>query len=324
MRSDADIHERREAWSRYWAGGAAHSCVGSFDSAYSGVIGDFWKSIFVDATPRCRVLDLATGNGPLARLAYQGRQQVTGLEVDAVDLADVAPDWFDPETQPGMRFHSGVAVEHLPFPDGTFDCVVSQFGVEYARRPDAFLETLRVAQPRACFAFVMHHVDSVLSRVAREEAANADFLLSAHGLVAAARNVLPWIARAREGVEIAASAVAQSARDDYNRAMRDIGARIDVSSVPDVLMETRHWVHALLAARTSATLPEQQVRLAEHASQLRAAALRSAELVRFALDEAQVRAIAQVFQDARPNAVVHYEALRQHEGILGWGLRIDT
>lgn len=324
MTSNTDTDQRREAWSRYWASGAAHSCVGSFDASYSGAIGDFWRSVFAGATPRHHVLDVATGNGPLTRLAFQYGGHVGGMEIDAVDMADVAPAWFDPAHYPGVRFHSGVAAERLPFADETFDCVVSQFGVEYARRPDAFVEALRVARFHACFAFVMHHSDSVLARVAREEAANADFLLSAQGLLAAARNALPWMARARAGMDISTSVLAGAAREDYNRAMGDVGARIEAAGVPDLLVHTRHWVHGLLAEPPHVGLARQLESLDEHESQLRAAALRSSELVRFALDESQVRDIARLFQNVRPNAVVRYEALSQHEGILGWGLRVES
>ena len=153
MKDDDDT--RRQAWSAYWAQGALHSCTGSFDARYSGAIGDFWDTFFADLAQEERVLDLATGNGALPQRLWEREGTTEGLRIDAVDLAALAPPWYRPDVHRGITFRSGVAMEALPYPDGTFDRVTSQFGLEYARRPEALSECVRVSRPGGSLAFVL-------------------------------------------------------------------------------------------------------------------------------------------------------------------------
>ena len=98
-----------------------------------------------------RVLDVACGTGVVAITAARIGAQVTGLDLtpelldrarENSELAGVAIDW-----------HQG-DVEDLPFPDATFDVVVSQFGHIFAPRPDvAVAQMLRVLKPGGTIAF---------------------------------------------------------------------------------------------------------------------------------------------------------------------------
>ena len=207
------MDERGKAWSRYWSSGRLHSCTGSYAGNYDGAIGRFWRSLAADLAPNACVLDLATGNGPLPLLLWEARGDA--LQVDAVDLAAVAPDWYRADRHGRIHFHSGVRMEALPFADGSFDCVVSQFGFEYAERGPALAECLRVMRPDARLALVMHHHDSVLVRVGREELAHHGRLLATDGLLAAAIAALPWIAQARSGQPITDLAATTAALQAY-------------------------------------------------------------------------------------------------------------
>ena len=57
------IAARRDAWSRYWAGGAPHSCIGTYGERYGGTIAGFWSEVFGALPAVAHVLDVATGNG---------------------------------------------------------------------------------------------------------------------------------------------------------------------------------------------------------------------------------------------------------------------
>lgn len=101
--------------------------------------------------PGQRVLDVACGTGVVAVTAARLGARVTGLDLtppllevarDNARLADVAVD-----------FHEGDA-EALPFDDGAFDVVVSQYGHIFAPRPDVVIgELLRVLRPGGVIAF---------------------------------------------------------------------------------------------------------------------------------------------------------------------------
>lgn len=75
-----------------------------------------------------RLLDVATGPGNLAAAAAAQGAQATGLDLSP-RMLDVARG-----LHPGVTFREGDA-EQLPFGDGTFDAIVSAFGVGHF--PDA-------------------------------------------------------------------------------------------------------------------------------------------------------------------------------------------
>jgi SAM-dependent methyltransferase len=92
-----------------------------------------------------RVLDLATGSGTAALVAARRYSEVTGLDyvpalIDRAKKRAVADDL-------DARFEVGDA-QDLPYPDDSFDVVLSVYGVQFA--PDqekAAREMLRVCRP---------------------------------------------------------------------------------------------------------------------------------------------------------------------------------
>ena len=187
-----DDQERRRVWSSFWEAGPLHSCHGSFADDYAGAIGDFWTEQFAGLSTSSSVLDLATGNGALPLVLWQRDPAHRPAQIDAVDLATVAPRWWKPEIHNGIVFHSGVHAEDLPFPDASYALVVSQFGLEYAPWPQALDEALRVCRPDGQLAFVMHHADSVIVQVGRSKHGHTNTLPSEQGLCGAAAGFLPW------------------------------------------------------------------------------------------------------------------------------------
>ena len=105
-----------------------------------------WASLVVEAANLVegeRVLDVACGTGVLARNAQQRTGPtgyVAGLDPSPGMLA-VAK-----ELSPSVDWRQGVA-ELLPFPDGSFDAVISQFGFMFMDRDKAAHEMLRVLRP---------------------------------------------------------------------------------------------------------------------------------------------------------------------------------
>ncbi len=90
-----------------------------------------------------RVLDVACGTGIAARAAAErvGADSVVGLDVNAGMLAVAA------RQAPDIHWRQGPA-EALPFEDGAFEAVVSQFGLMFFEdRQAALREMLRVLRP---------------------------------------------------------------------------------------------------------------------------------------------------------------------------------
>jgi SAM-dependent methyltransferase len=98
-----------------------------------------------------RVLDVACGTGVVALTAARIGARVTGLDLtpqllerarENAHAVGVDVDWHEGD------------VEALPFEDGTFDVVLSQFGHIFAPRPEvAVAEMLRVLRPGGTIAF---------------------------------------------------------------------------------------------------------------------------------------------------------------------------
>jgi SAM-dependent methyltransferase len=91
-----------------------------------------------------RVLDVACGTGVLARAAAErtgDSTAVAGVDLNA-GMIEVAR-----RLSPAIDWRVGRA-EQLPFPDASFDAVVSQFGLMFfPDRPQAIREMVRVLKP---------------------------------------------------------------------------------------------------------------------------------------------------------------------------------
>jgi len=99
----------------------------------------------VQVRPGERILDAACGAGAFALRAVRAGAEVTGI--------DIAPSLIEQARSRAaaqgldIRFDEG-DVEALPYPDGSFDTVVSQFGVMFAPRPPVVAaEIARVLKP---------------------------------------------------------------------------------------------------------------------------------------------------------------------------------
>lgn len=95
--------------------------------------------------PGCRLLDVACGTGNSAVPAARAGASVTGVDI-ASNLLAQARQRATAENL-DIRFEEGDA-EELPFPDRSFDVVLSMFGAMFAPRPERVAaELLRVCKP---------------------------------------------------------------------------------------------------------------------------------------------------------------------------------
>jgi len=98
------------------------------------------------------VLDVGTGTGVLAISAARLGAKVNGLDLTP-ELIEQARENAAIARLPDIVWKQGDA-EELPYPDGSFDVVVSQFGHMFAPRPEVVVaEMRRVLKPRGRVVF---------------------------------------------------------------------------------------------------------------------------------------------------------------------------
>jgi SAM-dependent methyltransferase len=164
------------AWDRYWQFNRIASCMDDFGrSNYDDRVAGPWRTFFAALPPSSQILDVCSGNGAIALIAAEAGMSVTG-----VDLADIDPAQFVPQLAPTLRkirFMGGTDAAKLPFPDGSFDAVVSQYGIEYAPRPDAWREAARVIAQGGRLRVAVHAADGNVAADSRASVKDCDFLL---------------------------------------------------------------------------------------------------------------------------------------------------
>ena len=109
------------------------------------------------------VLDVACGAGDFALRAAAAGARATGIDI-AANLIAAARDRAKAHELP-VRFDEG-DVESMPYDDGQFDVVYSQFGVIFSARPNvAVAEMARVLKPGGRVILVCWTPDSWVGRL---------------------------------------------------------------------------------------------------------------------------------------------------------------
>ena len=161
--SSEDLEASRRIWTEYWHGGRRSCLTGDAPASAQTHVESLWRDWFGRLPQRARIIDLACGAGEVARLAALVSEQM-GLRftIDGVDLADC--DGAS-ETS-SVRLKGGIDLANLPFADKSFDCAVSQFGIEYADVDAACREIAKVMKPQGSGLFLVHHRQSAISLAA--------------------------------------------------------------------------------------------------------------------------------------------------------------
>jgi SAM-dependent methyltransferase len=138
----------------------------------SGDFGQVAKFIMVDAEqfmarielqPGMKVLDAACGTGNLAVLAARRGCITSGIDI-ASNLIAQARERAKKE-QLDIEYTEGDA-EAMPYPDASFDAVVSMYGVMFAPRPERIVSELhRVVKPGGLMALANWAPDGFIGKM---------------------------------------------------------------------------------------------------------------------------------------------------------------
>jgi SAM-dependent methyltransferase len=152
-------------WQLFWQDAGIDGCTATLPPAVAANIGVGWQALLSSVPLSLRLLDVACGRGAvLARARALGFGDVCGVDLAAISGAD-----------PAIR--GGIDAAQLPFADGSFDIVASQFGIEYAGLVAAGREAARVA--RRQLWLLLHAAEGPIAAQAREQLAQLAWLRDA-------------------------------------------------------------------------------------------------------------------------------------------------
>ena len=154
--NDGTVTRDVEHWDAFWR--AHDKAVSKEDAgARDPAPAYFWQAFFereFSNRPAASLLDVACGHGAVTGIAVAAAQGAgTDLEARCADYSQAAVDELC-KRFPGVE---GIACDaaDMPWADGRFDYVVSQFGIEYAGEA-AFAEAARLVADGGTLAALTH------------------------------------------------------------------------------------------------------------------------------------------------------------------------
>lgn len=153
-------------WSVFWHSDKLQSCLPANASVGRDSLQVRWRVFFDALSGGAEILDLGTGNGGLATQAVTvSRNKAVPFSIHGVDLADIKPAQYVTSAKnllTDIVFHARTSMEELPFSDGHFDAVASQYAIEYSNMHKSLPEALRVLKAGGHFRFLVHADDGAL------------------------------------------------------------------------------------------------------------------------------------------------------------------
>jgi SAM-dependent methyltransferase len=308
-----------EHWEAYYRGGAIATCPMGPSSTYTLELRELWLAFFTSLNDGARILDIGTGNGAIALLAKEAATAAdVNFEIHGADLATIDPPRHVPNGNAlfdGIVFHPGMPAERLAFPDSHFDALSGQYALEYTDVERALAEVWRVLKPGGRALFVLHHVQSVLIRNARESLAQAALVLEDTRILRKLRR--------HATAERESAAAARATWGELSAAATRLQQAAAASPSPHLLHVVIDGVQKLLGIRpqTSAAAFDREVDRFER--DVRAGVRRLQDLVGCSQSPEQMEAIV---ASARRLGFECGAAEPQHhagENLVGWRLALS-
>lgn len=311
------------AWTQFWTGRAEGSEHRYRDPSLGAVIAAHWQHYFSERFSdggAIDLIDLACGEGEVLRFAEREAVSSETLKLSAF-CADIAPGAVAlaaralkttpvvPTVADGGR---------LPFAGAVFDCVVSQYGLEYAG-PDAFSEAGRVVGKAGGFHALVHCEGGLVEESCSAVAELLGVVL-ASGLFDALSRYATVIPQAARGE--AEGAKAQACVTALREALEGVEAAIGVASPGPARDHVARLVGdcRTLATRLGAYSPDDVVVwIAGQRADIDAFHHRMTSMIRVAQSQDQMRDICErLAAEGLTSAEVHTLAAPAGDKPLAW------
>ena len=283
-------------WDRFWR----YDRLSSFETGpgaanYSGDTAEGWRRFFAGVPEGGSVLDVATGNGAIAVLAVEADRK---LHVTGSDLADIAPDRFvtTSDALGQVTFRGRTNAEELPFENGAFEAVTSQFGIEYSDMGKSLPEAMRVLKSGGRLRLAMHAAGGAVVRDTKRSLADADFLLDSAQLIPLAVLSLSSLVAWEKGEGLKEKA--QSDHAQFREALEAVEQYERQAMDRQMLASVRHDLIEAFNTHRQNDLADQIAGFQELASQVQDHRERQRALVRAAVARDEVEGFAACLAEA--------------------------
>ncbi len=287
----------RTAWADFWSHSASHADHRFRDAGTAGVLREHWDNVFATRFvpgASLSVLDAACGEGALLRAARDraGAVDDLSLHLHCTDIAPAAVRAAAESVGDALPVAPVVADgAALPYADESFDCVVSQFGLEYAG-VDAFADAARVTAPTGALSALVHREGGAIEVECRANLALLEAVREA-GLLRTLERLSSLATRQAAGK--AAPAALTRAVERFHTASASVGEALRAAQpgAARTLIE-RLWRDCSTAAARAGRYGagDLEAWLAAHAAELDAYAHRMRSMIEAARDEAEMAEIA--------------------------------
>ncbi|NVJ68203.1 MAG: class I SAM-dependent methyltransferase [Gammaproteobacteria bacterium] len=329
MKEIESVNSRKENWSNYWKQGLLDSCARTIESADSEIT-QYWKNVAESIQANQTIVDLCTGAGAVIKELTQmlGDNEVQSTKFYGVELSSYPNQEVEYKQRIGianLELFNNTSIEKIPLSDQSVDLLVSQFGVEYALSDDFYSEVARLLKVSGKVNFVMHHSNSILYRVANEEAAHYKFINEEIDLFGILEQLVPYFALLKNPANKAKldkDPKALQIRNLFNQALNDIKLAASKSNHPDLLHDI------LNSAGTSLNLARNEnkkvaLEFIKHLKQqFKDSYGRSIELLDAALSKAELEEVVNKFADHFPNSN-EIKEMSSNNQIVAWGLSLE-
>jgi len=288
--------DKRAAWDLFWSYDRLSSFgTGSGAGNYGEHIAAGWRGFFAALPPGARVLDLCTGNGAIAVIAVESGKR---LRVTGADLAAVRPAAFVTRGKQALAkvcFLANTPAEQLPLPDGGFDAVVSQYGLEYSDMQRSLAEAARVLAPGGRLRLAMHAAEGSVADRTGGGIADADFLLDELDLPALAASCFQAILDAERGRATGpfAATAAQARYAAFRDGLKAVADRVPSAADVDMLVSVHRSLTDLFQQRQAQDEAALMAKVAALRTEIAAHRERQRALLAAAQSAEQVAAIAE-------------------------------
>jgi SAM-dependent methyltransferase len=145
-----------QGWADYWQhDGDGGEVFVNAEGERHPALADFWGTVFARVSANARIIDIASGAGSIYAHLPAGHS----FQLHAADIAEEALQALAERIRDVTTTVCSAGA--VPFGDGFFDMVVSQFGIEYAGI-DAFTEAARLVAPGGGLACLCHVEDGYI------------------------------------------------------------------------------------------------------------------------------------------------------------------